>query len=808
MCLAVASGMRFLKNRILVLVGVLFLVGCGDDGNKTSTGSTSGGGGVTQIEKPENAIEGQYIFAFDPKAVAAADVQSVAEALVKAQGGTLDQVYDGTVIGFMASKLDDTKALAIGKDKRVKGIMQDCVFSLDDVQTGAPWGLDRIDSHPLALDGSYTYNGGNGAGVHVYVMDTGIRRTHQDFGGRAEFGTAVFQDANNDADCNGHGTHVAGTVAGTKYGVAKGATVHSVRAFGCTGASSASYVMAGIDWVTKNHVKPAVMNMSLGGPASTMVDDAIRASIAAGVVYVAAAGNVGKDACLYSPARMPEMIVVGATDKTDLHPTFSNFGTCVDIFAPGVNIESAGAMGDTLSATLTGTSMATPHVAGVVALYLQQNPTATQADVQAALLAGATPDVVMSPAGSPNKLLYSRFMEPKVGFTDTAVWNGEFSDAAGWNATGRRWQTIEFPDVNGDGLDDMCAFAADGIRCGINNGKGAFAATTIWTSTIKDGTSWDQDLYRTTIRYADINGDGKMDICGRGYDGVTCGLSTGTAFAPFSLWSDEFSEVAGWAMDPAYYGTIRFPDVNGDGKADVCGRYWDGLHCGVSIGTAFGATAIIPSYDDAGNWGSTDKYWATLAYPDLDGDGISDVCGRGGNGLVCATAKNFLSVTTWSTNFSDVDGWTGLPSYWTTIQYADLNGDKLVDVCGRASDGLQCALSDGTKFAPASLWSADYSDAADWKNLQEHYGTIRLQDINGDGKADVCGRGVNGILCATSTGAKFNGATLWDATFSDAAGYNKVQSTQTIRFPRLNNDARRDICMRGANGVLCGLAAP
>ena len=287
-------------------------------------------------------------------------------------------------------------------------VERDQVFTISTTQSPATWGLDRIDQRARPLSNSYTYTR-TGAGVRAYIIDTGIRFSHGEFGGRATSGFDAVDGGAAD-DCNGHGTHVSGTVGGATYGVAKGVSLVGVRVLDCAGSGTTSGVIAGVDWVTANHVKPAVANMSLGGGASAALDQAVANSIAAGVTYAIAAGNSNARACNYSPARVATAITVGATTSTDARASYSNWGSCLDLFAPGSSITSSWYTSNTATNTISGTSMATPHVAGVAALYLQGNPGATPATVRNALVANATSGVVGNArTGSPNLLLFTNY---------------------------------------------------------------------------------------------------------------------------------------------------------------------------------------------------------------------------------------------------------------------------------------------------------------------------------------------------------------------------------------------------------------
>ena len=347
------------------------------------------------------AVAGSYVVALRGRA----PVAGVADALVARYGGKVLRTWSAALRGFQAA-LSPDMAAQLAADPRVAYVQADAVVKLAEGTQLAPpsYGLDRLDQRALPLDRSYTYPSG-ASNVHVYVIDTGIRTTHETFGGRASFGHNSV-DTNN-TDCNGHGTHVAGTIGGAEYGVAKNVSLVAVKVLNCQGSGSTAQVIDGINWMTAHAVPPAVANMSLGGGVDPALDDAVGAAIDAGITFAVASGNSGADACDQSPARVPAAITVNASDRKDVRAVFSNYGICTDLFAPGTYITSAWNTSDTATNTISGTSMATPHVTGAAALWLSEHPSGSPAQVAAALTGNATPGVILDPGdGSPNLLLY------------------------------------------------------------------------------------------------------------------------------------------------------------------------------------------------------------------------------------------------------------------------------------------------------------------------------------------------------------------------------------------------------------------
>lgn len=368
-------------------------------------------------------VENQFIVVLKDEAPSVHAREALLLNLASQHGAELARTYHSALNGGVM-QMTEARARALSNHAFVDYVEQDSMVQLivplsTSQQTPTPsWGLDRIDQHLLPLDTTYNYSN-DGSGVNAYVIDTGIYISHTEFSGRATIGADFVNDGNS-GDCNGHGTHVAGTIGGTQYGVAKNVNLIAVRVLNCSGSGTIAGVIAGIDWVTTTKQSadlafpsiphPTVANMSLGGGTSSSLDTAVNNSINSGITYVIAAGNSSRNACNFSPARVSAALTIGATDKTDTRPTWSNYGKCLDLFSPGVGITSAWIGSDTATNTISGTSMATPHVAGVVALKLHQNPSATPSMVTSELINKTTKNVVNSSGKySPNRLLFTDY---------------------------------------------------------------------------------------------------------------------------------------------------------------------------------------------------------------------------------------------------------------------------------------------------------------------------------------------------------------------------------------------------------------
>ncbi len=416
--------------RLALVLLAAAIAGCDRQPELATAPTARAGGGLAPLMSAgADAIPGRYVVVLHPRVASAS---AAAGELVPAGGGEVHFSYEHALKGFAAT-LAPAALEQLRHDARVAYVIPDVPGTL----SAASWGLDRIDERDRPLDGLYA-PASTGAGVRVYVIDSGIRTTHAEFGGRASVGVDLVNDGQEGQDCNGHGTHVAGIIAGATFGVARAAQVVAVRVSGCTGDPTASSILAGVDWVAGNAVKPAVVNVSQAVPEFAPLDEAVLASINSGLVYVVAAGNGGQDACNVSPARVPRAITVGASTAADQRLGNTNGGTCLDLFAPGEQITSAWHSSNSVSHTMSGTSAAAPHVAGAAALFLQDEPGATPDTVAARIRTSSTGGrLTYIGSGSPNRLL-SAFAAPLRLDPVTAVRPAATTVVLAWRDAGSR----------------------------------------------------------------------------------------------------------------------------------------------------------------------------------------------------------------------------------------------------------------------------------------------------------------------------------------------------------------------------------
>lgn len=379
----------------------------------SGSSSTGPSGSILGTDNPD-AIPGEYVVVFTDQAQSAAATRQSAQAMTAKYGGRVKHAYGAVVDGFAAT-MSEAQARRLAADPAVARVEQAYRVEIAGEQVNpASWGLDRLDQQALPLNSRYRYPDQAGQGVHVYIMDTGVNLSHTEFTGRTAAGYDFVDNDTNPTDCNGHGSHVAGTAAGTSYGVAKKATVHAVRVLSCSGSGSNADIIAGVNWIKTNAIKPAVVNYSIGCSTrctDTTMDSAVRSLVTSGVMWVQAGGNGNDDTCYYSPQRVSEALTVGNSTSSDAKAASSAWGSCQDLFAPGTNITSAWYDTNTSTRTITGTSMASPHVTGAVALYLGANPSATSSQVHSAIVSNSVSGAISGvPSGTPNRLLNTEFL--------------------------------------------------------------------------------------------------------------------------------------------------------------------------------------------------------------------------------------------------------------------------------------------------------------------------------------------------------------------------------------------------------------
>lgn len=639
---------------------------------------------VTAAGKPvEEVKDAVYLIVFTEKV---SGVEEVAKALVEKYDGSLRHIYQYAIKGFAAAfrreAIREMSQLA-----EIDYIVADGVAELMQIQSPVPsWGLDRIDQRDLPLNNQYGFNA-TGANVHVYVIDSGIRATHNDFGGRVSGGVAIV--GTNTDDCIGHGTHVAGTIGGATYGVAKQVQLHPVRVFGCSPFGTWADVIAGVDWVTNHHVAPSVVNMSLGGFGNLALDQAVQNSINQGITYVVAAGNSNQDACLYSPARVGPALTVGASTITDVAAGFSNQGSCLDLFAPGVNIVSAGHGSDTAQLPNSGTSMAAPHVAGVAALFLEGNASASPHMVANQIVGTATPNRLTGlTLGSPNLLLYTEFSPPQCStFVDS-----------GQNLGNSNGLAVALADFNGDGtLDAAVGNFRQPATIWFNNGAGIF--------TLQQSLSTDEDV---AVGAADLDGDGDVDLA----------IADNTG--PTTVWINDgtgFFNNSGQALGNGNHLDLALADLNGDGTSDivVAGNGNNQIWLNSGSGTFMLTQTLVTT----ASWG--------VAIGDLDGDNDVDLY-----------FTNAGADTVWlnSGTGSFVNSGQALGnSIGRSVALGDVDGDQDLDafVLNKPGQMNLLWLNDG---------AGSFSSSG--QTLSTLNGEVALADLNGDGDLDAFIANLNG----------------------------------------------------------------
>jgi hypothetical protein len=616
---------------LLFALSLLFLMACSEQPSGPANGEDALGKAVPMdLSDTDIDLRDRYIVVFK-KSVG--NVDELVDQMTRGNGSTVHYRYRHAIKGFCAT-IPPQALEGIQRNPNVDYIEADGPMFANPSQSlpsnGSLWGLDRIDQRDRPLDYIYIYPN-TASEVTAYIIDTGIRYDHVEFGGRAVFGYDAFGGTG--ADGNGHGTHVAGTVGGVNVGVAKGVALVAVRVLNDRGSGTTSGVIAGVDWVANNHVDPAVANMSLGGGASTSLDQAVANAVGAGVTFVVAAGNDNKSACNYSPAREPSAITVGSTTSSDARSSFSNFGSCLDLFAPGSSIYSAYKNSSSSYATLSGTSMASPHVAGVVALYLEANTSATPAQVATAITGNATSGKVTSAGtSSPNLLLYNGFIgggTPSGPNAPTGLsasysspninlsWTDNSTDETGFyierSVNGGLYAQIAFVSANATTYADGSGFTsgytyAYRVRAYNTNGNSAYcdpASVTFEPAapTMSSVLSSEITSSSITVRWGDVFGETSY-VVERSPDGNTWGNATTLAAGTTSYnWT-------GLTPDTEYY--FRVKAVNAGGSSS-----WSNSVSATTLSAPSGVAYISAASTSSINNGN--KWTAEVSLTVMDG---------------------------------------------------------------------------------------------------------------------------------------------------------------------------------------------
>ncbi|MEQ1546707.1 S8 family serine peptidase [Methyloglobulus sp.] len=644
--------------------------------------------------------------------------------------------------GF-AAKMTDTALEQIRKNPNVAYVEANRIISLEKptnakVETDsitslafpASWGQDRVDQHDLPLDDSFNPQK-TGRGVNVYVLDTGIRRTHQEFGNRVAAGATFIFDGQGTNDCSdiGHGTHVAGTIGGKTVGIATEVTLIPVRVLGCDGFGSVESITHGVEWVTNNARYPAVANMSLTtSTPSRWIDEAVATSIANNINYITAAGNNDVDACSASPGRVSGAITVGATIDTDARWVGSNWGSCVDVFAPGVDIRSAHPHDDSAYFTNSGTSMAAPHVAGAVAAMLTPDP--------------LYPSPVVKPYSLERRI---QACSTKFAVRDAKSINNHLLHLC-------QDVQFEFGDVNNDKREDMIRFGEMGTEVALATLSG-YQPFKQWIANFGYNSGW--RTTRHVRRVADVNGDGRADIVGFGEKGVYVATSTGTQFEFKGKWINDYAYLSGaWRIADH---ERRVADVNGDKKADLIAFGNFGVYVALSTGTSFTFQPRWSSdFNPTTGW---DKRQHVRHVADINGDGKADIVGFGGDGVHVAlsSGSSFDYKGRWIDDFAiGAGGWS---VYRHERQLGDVNGDGKADIVGFGEDAVYVSLSTGISFSPITAPQPEFDYESGWRVADTYspFGTAGtslaslddfavahprfVTDFTGNGRADIIGLG-------------------------------------------------------------------